>query len=310
MRRPGSLSHRHAAMAAGVMAISSLLATATGAAATIQPGSYVTKTASITVAAGGNGAATAMCPSGDFVVTGGMYWHPTSSDISDPSLYTTLRSSGPKPDLSGWYATGANNTGQGLTMTAVAQCLPKSSLGKYTLLTRDVVVDPGFPGNANLRCKSGQQVLTGGAAWHRPGEKPKPGLAGYITSSSPFGKTSWLTVGRNGGSGTSLNMRVTALCVPVAILGSGYGFINFSSIGVLHTGDTVEHYTPCPAGKHMVAGGANWGYAGGGADSDTGDTIESSSITADGSAWYASGRKSDAREFDRPLYLTVSGYCI
>ena len=196
-----------------------------------------------------------------------------------------------------------------MNMTSTAQCLPKSSLGKYTVLTRDVIVDPSLPGNAALQCKVGQDAVAGGAIWHVSGQKPNPSISTLITSSAFFGNRAWLTVGRNlGSTGSSMIMRVIALCVPLAKLGGSKGSPTGSANAVVNIGDSVEQYAYCPAGKRAIAGGTNWGSAGGALDTDTGNVIESSSVTADGTGWYASGRRLDTRHNGTTEYFSVSAY--
>ena len=264
------------------------------AAADIHPSSYVTKTVTVTVASAGTGAATATCPSGDLVITGGAYWHPTNSTTSDPSLYTHIDSSSPTTNLSGWYVTGTNSTTQSLQLTAIAQCLPKSALGSYTVLKREVVVDPDRPGNADLKCKSGQLVVAGGGTWHKPGKNPKAGLSAHLSTSSPDSSASgWSVAGANLGA-SILDLRVLALCVPASIVSGSYPG-HPVSITALNYGQFADTYLQCPANELAVAGGVVWSHGDGGPDTDSRNVIESSSVTADGTQWYAAMRFADVR---------------
>ena len=292
MRRLASLSHRHAASAAGALAISLLLATATGAAAQIHPGSYVTVFHTTTVAAGHAGAATATCPTGNRAITGGAYWH-RSGQNGDPALLAVLRSSAPTSDMLGWYTAGANDSAETLYLTTTVQCLPKNTVGSFTVKSREVTVDPVRPGNADLRCGAGQKVMSGGGVWHKPGQAPKAGLIGRLTGSIPdTDGNGWTVIGRNDGT-SILNLRVTALCVSSSVIGAATSdtfFVPGSFNG------TPEHYLVCPTGTLAIGGGYYWThqtYAGGLMNFDTRNTIVSSTVTGDGTSWYAGARNTD-----------------
>lgn len=291
-----------AVMGAGVMFASQVGSVA----AVVHPSSYVTKTATAIVASAGTGAATATCPSGDVVVTGGAYWHPTTSDASDPTLATSISSSSPQTNLSGWYANGFNQSNQSMKLTVVAQCLPKSALGSYTILKREVVVDPNRPGNADLTCKSGQAVVEGGGVWHKPGKNPKPGLFGFLSTSMPDASTTGWSVAGWSSSASDLDLRVVAVCVPLAIISGGYTGIAVNLAASY--GNASERYQACPANKLAVAGGVEWGHGDGTPDTDVRNVIESSSVSADGSEWYAAVRFTDGRVATE--FYTVKVYCL
>jgi len=284
------------------------------AAAAISHGAYKTKQASIVVAPGASGAVTASCPTGYLVLTGGAYWHPLNTTVSDPSIYTTLRSSSPTSKLTGWYGTGINHHNQSMQLTAVAQCMPKAAFGTYSVLKRDVVVDPSRPGNADLHCKSGQTVIEGGGAWHKPGLAPKAGLNAHLTTSIADFATQahgWSVAGFNE-STIVLDLRVIVVCVPSAIVGGTAtnhydGGLNSSKSAI--GGDVRETYANCDAGQRAVAGGVAWGYLST-PDTDTRNEIEGSTIASQGTFWYGAGRYTDQRAPTNALYFTVLVLCL
>lgn len=293
-----------AVLGAGVMFASQVGSVA----AVVHPSSYIQKAATVTVASGASGTATATCPSGDLVVTGGAYWHPTNSSTSSPTINTSVSSSSPQTNLSGWYATGVNQSTQSMQMTVTADCLPKSALGKYTVLKREVLVDPNRPGNADLACKSGQLVIAGGGVWHKPGSNPKPGLAAHLTTSDPdLNATGWSVAGTNTGS-TVLDLRVVAVCVPSSMLFGAYTGRAVNS--AVSYGGVSERYQACPSNTLAVAGGVEWTRGGTTPDTDVQNAIESSSVTGDGAEWYAAVRFSDSRLSGDNEFYEVTVYCL
>ena len=172
--------------------------------------------------------------------------------------------------------------------------MEKSALGKYTVVKREIVVDSNRPGNADLKCKSGQKVVAGGGAWHKAGKNPSPSLSANVTSSSPDStESSWSVAGFNT-SPSVLDLRVVAVCVPASMISGGYA-AGGSSFPVQY-GHQAEQYIGCRTANELaVAGGVSWGYGLNQPDTDTTNQIESSSITADGTEWYAAVRNSDTR---------------
>jgi hypothetical protein len=280
--------------------------------AAINTSSIVTRKATATVAAGASAAATAHCPTNYLVETGGAYWHPTTTDISDPALNAYLRSSAPLANLTGWYATGANATGQTMNLTTIVRCVPQAQLGSHTLKTREVTVDPGRPGNADLHCGSGQTAIAGGGVWHKPGATPKPGLAAYLTSNildqGFHGVVPGWTVAGWNASTTILDLRVSVLCVGTGVLATGFG--GGGSGSSQSYGATAEEYHSCGGSLKILSGGVSWGYSDGTVDTDTRNEIESSSPTADGSAWYDAVRFTDARRQGTYEFLNSQFLCI
>jgi hypothetical protein len=286
-------------LSASVVALAMIFSVAGGAEARINPGSEATRTRTVTVSAAAiYGGRTVKCPRGDRIVNGGAYWHRHGQN-GEPGLISWIGSSSPTPDGRGWYATGVNKTGLGqspeaLDFTVVAHCLPASTLGAYTVRTREVIVDPDRSGNADLKCPSGELAVTGGATWHRPGHAPETKVDGYVTSSVPdvTRHSGWSVAGWNPGPGV-LRLTVMVLCLPVSVLGSGYD-VHFS-IQPANTSASVEGYLACPLGERVVAGGSYWAYADGDIFTETTAVVISSSATADGTAWYAAGSANDSR---------------
>lgn len=279
--------------AAGVFAAAALAATAGPAAAVIHPGSYTTGFKTVTVATGQAGAATASCPSGKLAVTGGAYWHRSGAN-GDSTLKVQLRSSTPTSDGLSWYASGKNNATETLYLTTVVQCLPKTSTGTYTAKVREVVVDPNRPGNADLRCNAGQKVVSGGGLWHVAGQGPKAGLSGRLIGSVPDSDgNGWTVIGRNDGA-SILNMRVILICAPSSVFGAGVTSDTYFVPGSYP--GTADHYLACPTGSRVISGGFYWThqtYAAGLMNFDTKNTIVSSTVTGDGTAWYVGAQATD-----------------
>ena len=296
-----------------VVAACALAAVQAGTAlAAINNSSVVTRTVTTTVATGASAGATAHCPTNDLVETGGAYWHPTTTTVSDPTLNAYLRSSAPLANLTGWHATGMNASGQTMNLTTIVRCVPQAQLGSHTLKTREVTVDPNRPGNADLHCGTGQTAIAGGGMWHKPGASPKAGLAAYLTSDifdpSFHGVApGWTVAGWNANS-TILDLRVSVLCVSTSVLSTGFG--GGGGGGSQSYGATAQDYDSCAGASKILSGGVSWGYPGGEVDTDTQNEIESSSPTADGSAWYSAVRFTDARRQGTYEYVDTQNLCI
>lgn len=291
---------------AAPLGLALILATAGDVAAQIYPGNYVTQVKTTVVGGGLRRAVTVMCPSGHRMVTGGGYWH-RSGENGNSSLQAFLLSSAPTSNGRGWYVTGWNASSETLELTSVLQCLAETSVGSYSIVSRDVTVDPGRSGNADVKCGSGKVALAGGAVWHKPGAKPKANLDAYLTTSTPDNLLKgWTAAGRNY-SLTSLRLLATAFCIPPSRI---VGYEIASVIGYINRDQTFNVYEQCPAGKYAIGGGVAWGFA---EDpfTDTRNPIVSSSITGDGTSWYAAGQFNDLREHptNRMAY-TVTAVCL
>ena len=284
-----------------------LFTSASGGAAQIVGSNLNYREKTVTVAAGAAVAATANCPSGQKMVTGGAYFHPTTSRVSDPTLSTEIRSSAPKLDQTGWYATGKNKAGVTLAFTTSVKCLPKSAIGTYTVRKREVTVDGHRPGNADLKCKTGQIAVAAGGAWHKPGLNPKPGLNARVTFSMPDFRAEGWSVGGQNDSSSTLVLRVTVYCVPTSVLGGGYTSSSGAGVPML-PGTALEVYQACGVGTYAIAAGVGWGYDGSSSlGFDIANTIQSSGPTDYGTDWYFSVRSTDSRFAQTTLSVTV--YC-
>jgi hypothetical protein len=279
-------------MAAIVATTAFVLGSSSGVVAQIHPGNYFTKSKTAGVASGTNVARSVKCPTGDRALTGGAYWHRTGQN-GDPSLKAAIFSMAPTLDGRGWYATGGNRVAETLDFTVTVQCLPGPSVGAYSLRRREVIVDPGRSGNADLKCASGQKVVMGGGVWHRPGHNPDPDLPALVTGSAPDNAgDGWSVAGRNEDS-AALRLRVTTFCVPTATVGSGYHVKTFTHVMVV--GERFEEYLTCPHNERALGGGEFWTYSPNLPEwnSDIHAAVLSSSVTADGKAWYASAWMTD-----------------
>ena len=286
-------------------AIVLLLSVPGGAAAVVHPGGYQTVFNSVTVADHQTGAVTAHCPTGQLLVTGGAYWHIANGN-GDISLNAYLESSAPTADATGWFATGRNSSGQSLDLTAVAQCLSKTSVGKYSVKSREVTVDPGRSGNADLRCSAGQSAVIGGVVWHKPGKAPKATLDAAVNTSFPDGGAAgWSASGFNL-STAPLQLRVILLCLPYANLGASYT----AKARALPNGTVaVETYLACDGGTLAVGGGVSWAPASNPYDyyMEFRNWILNSTPTGDGTAWYAATSPGD---FLNDVIPTVHVLCL
>jgi len=243
------------------------------------------------------------------MLTGGAYWHQTNQN-GDPSLNAWILSSAPTSDSKGWYVTGRNVSGMSLDLTTVVKCLAQNVVGTYSTRAREVTVDAHRSGNADLRCKSGQKVVTGGGVWHKPGAQPKPIAAANLSMSFPdTDQGGWSAAGHNDGA-SQLILRVTAFCVPASVLGATYVakhqlvFVNSFSYG--------QSYVPCDSGDLAASGGLWWGGESvnpgdpdGFANTDTHAVITSSVETGDSTSWYGAGRNADSRWNNAGLVVDV-----
>jgi hypothetical protein len=275
-----------------------ILAAPEPVAAAINPANYTTRSASVLVADDGNGAATAQCPTGQKAVTGGASWIPDGL-YSEDSLYLLdayLRSSVATADGGAWYAAGHNQSGQSLYLSVVVYCLPKSALGTYVTKTREVTVDPGRSGNATLTCKSTQVAINGGAAWHKPGEPPKAGLVGFLSTSRPESSgRAWVVAGQNEGA-SILMLQVRVSCIPRTSVGGCCGsstYLTFANVF-----DMVKRSGTCQGG-FALTGGSSWDYDAIGGNfqgfinTDSRGHIQSSTLGPAGLSWYTAGAQSD-----------------
>ncbi len=113
------------------------------ASAALNNSGYATVTKDVSVPPNDEaGAATAKCPTGYVVVSGGAYWHAPNSSTPAGWHGAYLESSAPTKSATGWYASGRNfNHTNTWVLRVTAQCLPQSAVGAYTVKTREVIVD-------------------------------------------------------------------------------------------------------------------------------------------------------------------------
>ncbi len=231
-------------------------------------------------------------------MTGGVSWLPTGL-YNEETLYLLdayVRSSTPTADANGWYASGANRSGQTLALVVNVECLPKGAVGSYSLKTRQVTVDPGRSGVAELKCKTGQVPVGGGGAWHKPGQATKAGLNAFLTSSRPdIPGRSWLVAGHSDAT-VILILQVRVLCVSKASIPGCCGSATYISFA--NFTQQLKATGTCIQGRPLT-GGYFWNY-----DSHSGTLprdvntdsrahVQSSTLANGGQAWYLAGAMTD-----------------
>ncbi len=278
---------RPAVLAMAAIVSVAVMAPTSVAAARIHPENEVPKQKTIEVANGVRNGTTAKCPNGDRVVTGGAYWH-EPNQVGDATLDASIDSSAPEDNAKGWSASGINASGGALQLTVVAQCLASHSFPAYTVLTRDVSVDPGRSGNAELRCKSSQGIVSGGAVWEMSGQQPDASLPGRLTGSLPDALNRWSVSGRNEGSKT-IQMHVTALCA------ASVGSYEYTGSTPVTQSSTVNLYRNDCDSDYVLGAGAGWEYSDAPNDlaTDTTAAIRGLSVTGDGHSLYIAAAETD-----------------
>jgi hypothetical protein len=155
------------------------------------------------------------CDKSDRILNGGAFWHEESQPPNHNQTFGLyVSSSAPLKDQRGWYAAGSNASGSSAVLTIVAACLPKRQLHEASLTRQNVPVMG--TGGDRLSCPAGTRILTGGALWHEPGEKPDPDLAGSgtLSSSSPTANARrWYASGLHE-FGPALPLEIVIFCVP------------------------------------------------------------------------------------------------
>ena len=252
------------------------------AGAHIRDGHYRVKTKDIGIAAGGTGGGKVRCPAGQRVVSGGAYFH-LDGQGPTPEAISVLRYSTPLADGTGWRA-GGRNPGSLLVLTIVITCLPLSVLGPYTVVHKDVGAPVGGTKGGWVDCPGAMRAVTGGAYWHRPGQGPNPALEAYLGSSGTGDLLTWYASGTT--SLLNVSLRVTALCLPKAKVGSPA--LVYQDLGT--DGGNVGAYLACPPGRRLVAGGVISHPVSQGADPTRGFVVQDSTPTTDALGWWGSGR--------------------
>ncbi|MCJ7737337.1 MAG: NBR1-Ig-like domain-containing protein, partial [Anaerolineae bacterium] len=110
--------------------------------------------AQVSVPAGSTGNATAACPSGSILVSGGF------AVASLPDMFISTHSM----NGNGWRAYAKNDTGSSRTLTVYAVCLHNAAGGATTQVSTQVTAAANSLGHAVVACPAGSTVMGGGWA--------------------------------------------------------------------------------------------------------------------------------------------------
>jgi hypothetical protein len=200
---------------------------------------YRVVSATQNVAAGQGGTASATCPSGDVVLSGGYqvsdstpgalnYWG-SAPTLADNSLSSTT-----------WSAGIGNNTTTTQSVTAYAVCV-SSSISGYSEQSQFFSMPAGSATDGNLACPAGDVVVGGG--WL--------GGPGFVVDSDPsknstISSTNW-DVFFDGSQSGATGGTVYAICIS----NSASGFSD--QLNQTFTAGTISQ--GCPAGQVAIGGG-------------------------------------------------------
>jgi hypothetical protein len=220
---------------------------------------YVTRHASINVAAGHTGWRTVQCPDGYLLVSGGAYWTDPGQAL-DPSLAASASFSASLPTQSGraWYAAG--RAARALTLNVTAHCLPKARIGAYNINVTDfpeAAVSLGTVAGGYVSCPVGQRIVAGGVGWRRVGDPFVPSTANehFLTSSSPtIQANGWYAAG-HAFVEDGMVLHAVAMCRPASAVGT-YRITTITG-GPSHS-LAAGGYLRCPRKTHVVPAGAYW----------------------------------------------------
>jgi hypothetical protein len=183
----------------------------------------------ISMGSGAIDSATATCPAGSVVVSGGY------ASSSDMLVYTQFA------EGNGWRVYAKNNAGSSKLLNAYAVCL-KNTAGSITQHASTTSVPSGSTGQAEVSCPAGKIVTGGGFASTSNGD-----LIVYNTSKTSNG---WQVYARNnGGSSKSLNVYAVCLSGVTATTSQVY------EQGSVSAGGTQGVEAECPEGDLIVGGG-------------------------------------------------------
>jgi len=101
-------------------------------------------------------------------------------------------------------------TGTAIAATQIGRnSVGARELGKVVLRAKDQNITGGTHGRAVAKCKSGEQLLGGGATL--PGADPNERPS--VEQSGPKDATRWLAAANNDDSTIDVTLRVTAICL-------------------------------------------------------------------------------------------------
>ncbi len=251
-------------------------------------GTYRIETVDLTAAPGAWVGGYVACQRNKRAISGGALWHRQDQDVQ-PSLTVWLTDSTITSDGKGYYAAGWNLTDtETLRLTITVICLASSSVGSYTLRTKELdIAHPDF-GGGYVACPKGKRIVGGGAYWHEDPDTGPGRNSAYLTASTPTsdGK-GWYASGRRAQSNPVIRLRLQALCVPKAKVAT---YTLRTETFDVPDGFSFGQFFSCPKGKRVVAGGAYWSdIPNRGPDYRDNVRTTSSTPTSDGLGWYAQG---------------------
>ncbi len=156
---------------------------------------------------------------------------------------------------------------------------------KATVHTREIDLAQYELGKGTVRCPAGKRVVSGGAAFHRPGLALAALSAKLISSSPTEDGKGWHAAGMSA-EDLPIQMRITAVCRPKRSVGTyTVRTRDLTADGTLHFKGSLG----CGRGKRIVTGGAFWNPRSGAPAPTGADNLFQSGPSADGLRWAASG---------------------
>lgn len=184
----------------------------------------------ISINSGAVGSATATCPSGSLVVSGGFATNP------DVLVYTHSRNG------NGWRVYAKNNTGSSKLLNVYATCLHNASGASITQVFQSAIAAAGGIGHPVAACPAGS-IVTGGG-WASPS-----GGSLWVYNSSKSGN-GWQVYAKNS-SGSGKQVNAYAICLS-GVSGSTEQLMQSTSIAAGSTGNAI---TTCGSNKLITGGG-------------------------------------------------------
>lgn len=254
------------------------------------------------------------CPKGTRVLTGGAYVHDPGEGPSTPGPgeFEPIGASAPTKNGKRWYAAGVELTAP-KRVTVAVRCLPKRKLSAVESKVAELNPASGEAIGKTLRCSRGMEALTGGALWHRPGERPVPEEAGkglLASSTVTANGRAWYADGTDNFLIEEERLRVVVRCVPKAELaGTSTKERTIEDVpddGI--AGATVR----CRKGRRALTGGGFWHASGSGPDpaGNAGIFGGSNSFSRNGKSWHAHGLNFNAGGTGGIRSFTVRAICL